>query len=220
VFDHERYAVKELMDLRKGILDDRCGGVSSIALEYTGLERITGEAFLKNISLGTFTVSTEDPDIESTFEISATEETGGKLDPEIRLVVDGKNVAKINTSCSKPINIGDVHGDFTIDDLEKLPPKNSGRPVSQEAREVAQTAIDDLVTADRLLAQVMLDETAGLAAINPARQTRVDEELKKAEDELARGDADRDALKPDKAIHDYRKSWEHAQNAVEEAAKE
>jgi hypothetical protein len=230
VFDHERYAVNELMDLRKGILDDRCGGVSSIALEYTGLERITGEAFLKNISLGTFTVSSEDPDsedpdnedpeIESTFEISATEETGGKLDPEIRLVVDGKNVAKINTSCSKPINIGDGHGDFTIDDLEKLPPKNRGRQVSQEAREVAQTAIDDLVAADRLLAQVMLDETAGLAAINPARQARVDEELKKAEDELARGDADRDALKPDKAIHDYRKSWEHAQNAVEEAAKE
>jgi hypothetical protein len=189
------------MDLLKGIPDDRCGGVSSIALECTGT--ITGEAaFLENISLGAFEVSTEDPDIESAFEILATEETGGKFNPEIRLVVDGKNVAKINTSYSRPIDIGDVFGNFTIDGLEKRPPKNSGRQVSQEAREGAQTAIESLVTADRLLPQVILDEAAGLAAINPARQAKVDEEIKKAEEELAQGDADRDALKPDKAIRD------------------
>jgi hypothetical protein len=135
-------------------------------------------------------------------------------------VVDDKNEAKINTSYSRPIDMGDVFGDFIIDGLEKLPPKNTGRQVSQEARETAQTAIDDLVTADRFLAQVVLDETVGLVAINLARQARVDEELKRAADELVKGDADRDGLKPDKAIQRYRKSWEHTVRAVMEAAKE
>jgi hypothetical protein len=229
-FDHEVKAVKELKELLKGFADEKCGGVTSIALEYTGPGIITVEVYLKDIWLGSFIVEAEDPDpestydseYESTFEVSATEETEGKLHPEIRLVVGGSEAAKIHTSCSKPIEIGDVYGDFTIDDLVKLPSKDADKlKVSAESLEFARMAVEDLLTADRMLAQLFLAETMGLIADNPKNQEKVDKELEKAANDLDKGDAGRAAEEPkfDKVIKHYKKTWEHTMHAVKEAAK-
>jgi hypothetical protein len=176
--------------------------------------------------MGTYIVEGEDPEVDSTFdstfEVSATEATGGKLDPEIRLVVGGTEAARIPTSCSKPIEIGDVYGDFTIDDLDKLPSKDTDQlQVSGESLELARIAIEDLLTADRILAQVFLEENQGLVALDPKNQEKVEKELMKAEKELAMGDAKRVGLKskPDQVIKHYQKTWEHTMHAVKEAAK-
>jgi hypothetical protein len=225
-FDHEYRAVKELKELLKCFPDDKCGGITSITLDYTGQGAIAVEVFQKDTSLGTYIVEGEDPDddgtFDSTFEISATAETGGKLDPDIRLVVGGSEVARIDTSCSKPIDIGDIHGDFTIDDLEKLPSSDPDKlQVSEESLELARLAVEDLVDADRMLAQLFMDENQGLVAVNPENQEKVEKELEKAEKELEEGDEDRAALKfqPDKAIKHYKKAWEHTTHAIKEAAK-
>jgi hypothetical protein len=225
-FEHEVKAVKELKELLKGFADEKCGGVTSITLEYTGPGTIPVEAFLKDTPMGTYIVESEDPDVDSTFnntfEVSATEATGGKLDPEIRLVVGGSEAAKIHTSCSKPIEIGDVYGDFTIDDLAKLPSTDPDQlQVSEESLEMARMAVQDLMSADRMLAEVFLDENQGLVAAKPENQEKVEKELQKAEKELAKGDAQRAGLKfqPDKVIKSYQKAWEHTSHAVKEAAK-
>lgn len=225
-FEHEAKAVKELKELLKGFADEKCGGVTSITLAYTGPGTISVEAFLKDTPLGTYIVEAEDPEVDgtfnNTFKVSATEATGGKLDPEIRLVTGGSEAAKIPTSCSKPIEIGDIYGDFTIDDLEKLPSTDPDKlQVSEESLEFARMAVEDLMTADRMLAEVFLEENQGLVAANPENQEKVEKELQKAEKELAKGDAQRAGVKfqPDKVIKSYQKAWEHTTHAVKEAAK-
>ena len=80
-------------------------------------------------------------------------------------------------------------------------------------------AIDALVAADRLLAQIALDDLAGIIAADPDRQGKVDRELAKGLEDLNKGDEQLADGKPDKAIDSYRKAWEHAVNAAKEAAK-
>ena len=43
-----------------------------------------------------------------------------KLESNTKIYVGGVLATKIKTSGSKPIDIGDVHGDFTIVDLKKI----------------------------------------------------------------------------------------------------
>ena len=92
--------------------------------------------------------------------------------------------------------------------------------VSDEALAAARMGIDDLVQADRILSLTLLSETEDLAAVDPSRQEKVDKELAKAQEEFDKGDAKRDAGKPDKAIQHYGKAWERTQHAVKEAAKD
>jgi len=95
----------------------KCSGVTRIVLEYTGPGASEIKVFLKNRFLATFSdVRTGD-----LLEVVATEETDGKLHSEIKLLIDGEEGAKIHTSCSKSIAIGDVHGEFVIEDLNTLP---------------------------------------------------------------------------------------------------
>jgi hypothetical protein len=219
VLDRERHAARELVHLLKGIPDDgKCGGISLIELEYTGSDPIKVEVYLKNVLLDFFHVEKGD-----TFVVEATDETRGKLHPEIKLVSGGIELTKIHTSCSKPINIDDEHGDFIIVDLEKLPPKNGKKgkkhQISDEAQVAVEIAIEQLVTVDRLLAEIQLKDALQLTPVDPARQDKFDREIAKAEKELAKGDEDRDDGKLGKAIHHYKKVWEHATHAIKEATK-
>ena len=91
--------------------------------------------------------------------------------------------------------------------------------VSDPALAAIIDAIDDLVAADRLLAQIALDELAGIIATDPDRQGKVDRELAKGQEDLDKGDQQLADGKQDKAIDSYRKAWEHAVNAAKEAAK-
>jgi len=217
VFSEERHAVKELMHLLKGTpADGKCDGIALIELEYLGAGTVDVEVYLKKDLLGTFTVSEGE-----TFVVEATEATKGELHSEITLIVNGEEAAKIHTSCSKEIEIGDVQGDFEITDLEKLYKESKGKKdqVSAEALACAQESIEKLVRADRILAETLLIEAEGTAVVNPKNQKKVDKELAKSNEELAKGDADRDAGKFDKAIQHYKKAWEHSCHAIKEATK-
>lgn len=91
--------------------------------------------------------------------------------------------------------------------------------VSAAAVAAVLAAIDDLVTADRLLAVTALDELSGTVAEDPDRQDKVDRELEKGLEELDKGDEELVKGKPDKAIDKFKKAWEHAVKAAKEAAK-
>ena len=219
VLDHERHAARELVHLLKGIPDSgKCGGISLIELKYTGSIPINVDVYLKNVLLGFFHVEEGD-----TFVVEASEETGWKLHPEIKLVSDGIELAKIHTSCSKPINIDDEHGYFIIVDLDKLPPKSGKKgkkhQISEEAQVAVEIAIEQLLKVDRLLAEIQLEDARPLIPADPARQDKFEREIAKAEKELAKGDEDRDDYKFGKAIQHYKKVWEHATRAIKEATK-
>lgn len=219
VLDRERHAARELVHLLKGIPDDgKCGGISLIELKYTDSVEIDVDVYLKNVLLESFHVEEGD-----TFVVEATDETGGKLHPEIKLVSDGIELTKIHTSCSKPINIGDKHGYFIIVDLDKLSPKSGKKgkkhQISEDAQVAVEIAIEQLVTVDRLLADIQLKAALKLTPADPARQDKFDREIAKAKKELAKGEKDRDDYKLGKAIHHYKKVWEHATHAIKEATK-
>jgi hypothetical protein len=105
--------------------------------------------------------------------------------------------------------------------LEKLFKEDKGKKdeVSAEALACAESAIERLVRADRILAETLMIDAAGVTVVDPNNQDKVDRELAKASEELLKGDAERDAGKFDKAIQRYRKAWEHACHAIKEAAK-
>jgi len=218
VFDNERYAVKELMHLLKGVSAyAKCDGISRIELRYNGDGNdVEIEVFLKKDVLGTFAVSHGE-----IFVVAATEAIGGELHPAIKLVIGGEEVAEIHTSCSKPIEEGDIHGDFEIFYLEKLykQDKDKKDQVSEGALACAEAAIEKLVKVDRILAETLLIEADGMVAEDPDRQDKADKEITKAYLELTKGDADRDAGKFDKAISHYKKAWKHACHAIKEATK-
>ncbi len=221
VFDHERYAVKQLMHLLKGSCEDaKCSGISEIELEYNG----TGEnvevkvlsKFFKKKYLGSYTVSQGDA-----FVVQAADAGNGKLPAEIRLYTDGKKAAEIHTSCSRAIEEGDIYGEFEIVNLEKQYRrcKSWRDPVSEPALACAEAAIQKLVKVDRLLAETLVTEADGMVAANPYRQKKVDGEVTRAKRELVKGDSDRDKGRYDKAIGHYKKAWKHACLAVKMATK-
>ncbi len=78
--------------------------------------------------------------------------------------------------------------------------------------------IAELVQIDRDLAQTAVDEIPATAN-DPNRQDELDEKRAKANEELAKGDADRNAGKPKEAIDHYKHAWEQAQKATAEANK-
>ena len=79
-------------------------------------------------------------------------------------------------------------------------------------------AIADLVEADRQLALTLIEDAEATPAQDPENQDEVDELIEEARDELAKGDSERDADKPDEAIDRYRKAWERACEAIQLAS--
>lgn len=83
---------------------------------------------------------------------------------------------------------------------------------SDVSQEIAQ-----LVAIDRRLAEIAIGEIPANAD-NPSRQDELEDERAKANEELAKGDVDRDINnKPKEAIDHYKHAWEHAQHAMEDA---
>ncbi|MCH8290829.1 T9SS type A sorting domain-containing protein [Candidatus Poribacteria bacterium] len=89
------------------------------------------------------------------------------------------------------------------------------KEVSEAALAAVQQAIDDLVTADRILVVTLINELSDTTSVDDKKQKHVNKELAKAQDELEKGNKERDAdnPKPDKAIDHYKKAWEHATKA-------
>ena len=87
----------------------------------------------------------------------------------------------------------------------------------KKAKDAASAAIDDLVTADRMLARLAIAEVGG--GHDPKNQKKMDKELAKAGKEMDKAGKELAKGKPDKAIDHYEKAWEHAQKAAKAAAK-
>lgn len=99
----------------------KCKGVKSMTLRYNGDSATTVEVSHKGDSLGTFNVAPGE-----TFTVTGANDKKGKLHADVTLKWDGQEV-KIHTSCSKPIDVGDVHGDFEITDLDKVYEEDKGK---------------------------------------------------------------------------------------------
>ena len=82
--------------------------------------------------------------------------------------------------------------------------------VSPEAWAAAQAGIDDLWAVDRLLAVLAVSDALNVDVVDPKRQSKVDQEIAKANEALERGDLRAAAGAFDEAIKDYKKAWKHA----------
>ena len=92
--------------------------------------------------------------------------------------------------------------------------------VSAEALAAIEAAIDDLVAADRILAQTALDDANAAEVQDPKRERQVERELARALMDLNRGDSEQADDDHDDAIKKYKSSWRHSLKAIKEAARE
>ena len=87
----------------------KCKGITSMTLSYiggAGADITVDEGIGVDNGDGTYTI---------------TPEPGkSKLSSNTEIYIDGVLHTEIHTSCSKPIDVGDVYGDFTIVDLDKI----------------------------------------------------------------------------------------------------
>ena len=89
---------------------------------------------------------------------------------------------------------------------------------SAAAMASAEAAIERLLAADRLLAQTAIGGVG--PAVDAQRQDKVDKEMAKALQALAKGGSEAGVGKAGKAIDHYKNAWKHAIHAANEAAKE
>jgi len=82
------------------------------------------------------------------------------------------------------------------------------RRISDEALNCAQDSIEKLTAVDRILVETLIIDAEEIEIEDPEYLDMVNMELVKANEELAKGDTDRDAGKFDKAIQHYRKDWD------------
>ena len=109
---------------------------------------------------------------------------------------------------------GDSDDDESSDD-----DRRHDSQASDEAKAAAAAAIDLLVDADRILADLIIQEAEAATPLDPKRQKKIDRKIAKANEQIDKGDADLAAGKPDKAIKNYGKAWENANSALKHAQK-
>ena len=84
------------------------------------------------------------------------------------------------------------------------------KKVADDVKDVCENVIDELLTADKLLAETALNE----AKEYEGNKKKVDKEIEKSEKEFEKATKELEKGKPDKAIDHYKKAWEHAQHAM------
>ncbi len=124
----------------------------------------------------------------------------------------GKAIEHINRSLDPDLWADDTH----------LDPKKGHKVFDEEKNAVGHldkvTSVDvspeiaELVDIDHDLAQTAIDDAqAGCA------NAKCQKEIDKANEDMAKGDADATAGKPKQAIDHYKHAWEHAQKAIKES---
>jgi len=100
-------------------------------------------------------------------------------------------------------------------DNEKKAVKNlqkliKDKKVPDYVKDVCENVTDELLTADKLLAETALTEAKAYEGMDK----KVDKEIEKSEKELEKATKELEKGKPEKAIDHYKKAWEHAQKAM------
>ncbi|NQW17686.1 MAG: hypothetical protein HQ478_09390 [Chloroflexi bacterium] len=108
----------------------------------------------------------------------------------------------------------DRHGDDGDDDEHDEKHKSA---LSPEARASIESALSDIQIAIVLLAEIRVEESAGLIALDPENQDEVDRENAKAAQDFVDAGNYVATGRLDKGIREYAKAWHHAVKAEEEA---
>jgi tetratricopeptide (TPR) repeat protein len=90
-------------------LAERCKGITNLTLEYSGgpgMNITVNEGVIIDNSDGTYTITPK--------------EGKTKLASNTKIYIDGSLVTEIHTSCSKPLDVGDVYDSFTVVGLDKI----------------------------------------------------------------------------------------------------
>jgi hypothetical protein len=82
-------------------------------------------------------------------------------------------------------------------------------PLSDEARECAESALEKMVRVDRILAEIVIAE-AEEAEVPDRKLRHFNKRVARVKEEMKKGDLSRDAGRFDKAITRYRNAWKHA----------
>jgi len=108
-----------------------------------------------------------------------------------------------------------------VHELEKVLKEDADgkHPLSPEARAWVESALSDIEIATVLLAEIRLDESDGLIALDPGKQDKVDRENEKAADHFVKAGDHIATGNLDKGIREYAKAWHHAVHAELEAVK-
>ncbi len=117
-----------------------------------------------------------------------------------------------------------VRGGAVFDDerkaVKELDRLLKDRRVPGPVKDIARAAIDHLVAADKILASIAVSEAgAACAQINdPEARDACEDVVDQARNELDRAADELNNGRTDKAIHHFKKAWEHAQTARTMAA--
>jgi AraC-like DNA-binding protein len=84
---------------------------------------------------------------------------------------------------------------------------------------IFEVVIMKLVLADKILAEVAIQDAEDTSIVNPKKDSKVKHHLKIATNYLERAKKDMTENNPDKAINDYKCAWHHAQLAIKHAQK-
>jgi hypothetical protein len=108
-----------------------------------------------------------------------------------------------------------------VRELEKVLKEDAKgkKVISEEARVWIGSALSDIEIAIAWLTEIQMDESAGLVAIDPGKQKKVDRENSKAAGHFEKATAHIDAGKLGKGLREYRKAWQHALKAQQHALK-
>jgi len=104
------------------------------------------------------------------------------------------------------------HGKKVFDEEKKAVKElmKKKKKFQQELVEYFNMAINDLVDADMILAQTLIDEARSFIGVK-------EKEIEKAEKEMSKAQNEREKGKYDKAIDHYKKAWKHACKAIGKA---
>jgi parallel beta-helix repeat protein len=94
------------------------------------------------------------------------------------------------------------------------------KETSEGLKVVYESVMSDLVEADKLLAEIAIEDAKNVTVKDPHKQKKVDHEIAKAEEEFSKALEEISKDRPDKAIKKFEKAWEHAQHAIKHAEKE